>query len=181
MAKTQKKPEKERKKMGKPEEPIVNKKPEKSSLKQEAKLIRILAKDIPGDKDVYSGLQLIRGISWAFSNALCKKLNLDKRKKIEDLTPQEIESLTNFLKNPEVPNFLLNRRKDADSGEELHLIGADLDLQKEFDIKKLKKMKSYKGIRHSAGLPVRGQKTRSNFRKNRKKGGAVGVRKKAKK
>ena len=51
----------------------------------------------------------------------------------------------------------------------------DLDIQKEFDIKRLKKIKSYRGLRHAQGLPVRGQRTRSHFRK---KGGAVSVRKK---
>ena len=44
------------------------------------------------------------------------------------------------------------------------------------DIKMLKKIKSYKGIRHSLGLPVRGQRTRSNFRKN--KGKVMGVKRK---
>ncbi len=179
MAKNQKEDKMKKEDKIEPKEEI--KKKERNPGKEEAKLIRILAKDIPGDKDIYSGLQLIKGISWAFSNAICKKLNLDKKKQIQELTPQEIEKITQFIQNPEIPNFLLNRRKDVDSGKEIHLVGADLDLQKEFDIKKLKKMKSYRGVRHSAGLPVRGQKTRSNFRRNRKKGGAVGVRKKAKK
>jgi small subunit ribosomal protein S13 len=41
-------------------------------------------------------------------------------------------------------------------------------LRKEFDIKRLKKIKAYRGVRHSAHLPVRGQRTKANFRKNRK-------------
>jgi len=43
------------------------------------------------------------------------------------------------------------------------------------DIKRLKKIKSYRGIRHNLGQPVRGQRTKSHFRTNRKKSGAVGV------
>jgi small subunit ribosomal protein S13 len=138
------------------------------------KLIRILSKDIRGNKTVYNGLTDIKGISWNFCNAVCKKLKIDKNKKIEDLTPAEIEKLSEFIKNPEVPSFMKNRQKDVDSGENKHLHGVDLDLQREFDIKKMRKVKSYKGIRHGLGLPVRGQRTKSHFRKNRKKSGATG-------
>ena len=46
----------------------------------EEKLIRILSKDIPGKMTVYSGLTRIKGISWGFSNALCKNLKIDKNK-----------------------------------------------------------------------------------------------------
>lgn len=144
--------------------------------KKEVKLIRILATDIPGDKSIYAGLNLIKGISWAFSNAICKKLGFDKKRKIEDLSKEEIVKIVNILDNLEMPNFLANRRKDFNSGEKKSLVGSDLDLQREFDIKKEKKIKSYKGNRHSFGLPVRGQRTRSNFRKNKSKSGAVGVR-----
>jgi small subunit ribosomal protein S13 len=74
---------------------------------------------------------------------------------------------------------VLNRRIDFETGEKGHLTGSDLDLKKEFDIKRLKKIKSYKGLRHNVGLPVRGQRTKANFRRNRKKSG--GIKKKVKK
>ncbi len=141
---------------------------------EDFKLIRILSKDIKGNKSVYSGLTNIKGISWNFCNALCTKLKIDKKKKIQDLTPEEIEKISEFVKNPSIPSYMKNRQKDVDSGEDKHLNGVDLDLQKEFDIKKMRKVKSYKGIRHGLGLPVRGQRTKSNFRKNRKKSGATG-------
>ncbi|MBC8435091.1 30S ribosomal protein S13 [archaeon] len=141
---------------------------------EDYKLIRILSKDLKSTKTVYSALTEIKGISWNFCNALCIKLKIDRNKKIEDLTPEEIEEITNFVKNPDIPNFMKNRQKDVDSGEDKHLQGSDLDLQKEFDIKKMRKVKSYKGIRHGLGLPVRGQRTKANFRKNRKKSGATG-------
>jgi len=139
---------------------------------REVRLIRILSKDLPGDKKIYSGLTHIKGISWVFSNAVCKKLNINKNKRIEELSKQEIEKIEEFIKHPDVPSYLKNRRRDLDTGKDRHLHGADLDLQKEFDIKKLKKIKSYKGSRHAAGLPVRGQRTKSHFRKQ---GKAVGV------
>jgi len=152
----------------------TNKPEHKQEAKEEVKLIRILSKDIPGDKKVLIGLTMIKGISWAFSNAICKKLKIKEEKRISELSEKEIETLSEFIKHPELPVFLLNRRRDLDSGDDLHFNGADLNLRKEFDIKRLKKIKSYKGVRHTAGLPVRGQRTRANFRKNRKKSGATG-------
>lgn len=149
----------------------------KKVLVSEAKLIRILSKDIPGDKDLYIGLQRIKGVSWAFSNAVCKKLGIDKTKKIQDLSEDEIKKISDFIKNPALPVYLINRRKDYDSGENKHLYGTDLDLQSEFDVKRVKKIKAYRGIRHMAGQPVRGQRTKSHFRTNSKKTGAVGVKK----
>jgi len=142
----------------------------------EGRLIRILSKDIPGNMTVYSGLTKIKGISWSLSNAICKALKIDKKKKIIELSPHEIEKISEFAKKPKIPKYLMNRRNDLESGEDKHLLGTDLDLQMEFDIKRLKKIKSYRGYRHLHGQPTRGQKTRSHFRKNKTKG--VGIKKK---
>lgn len=145
---------------------------------EDVKMIRILAKDLRGDKTVYAGLTKVKGISWAFCNAMLIKLNIEKTKFIQDLTPEEIAKITEFVKNPDIPVYMKNRRHDVDSGEDKHLSGVDLDLQKEFDIKKMRKAKSYRGIRHGLGLPVRGQRTKANFRKNRAKSGATAKKKK---
>jgi small subunit ribosomal protein S13 len=98
-------------------------------------------------------------------------------KKIAELDKKEIEIIIEFLKNPALPVFLLNRRKDFESGKDGHLITTALDLSKEFDIRMLKKIRSYRGLRHALGHPTRGQRTRSHFR-SRKKKKAVGVSKK---
>jgi len=147
-------------------------------INAEDKIIRILSTDIEGKMSIYSGLTKIKGVSWSFSNAVCKKLGLDKTRKIGTLTEQEIKKITEFIKNPTLPNFLLNRKRDPGSDKGRHLVISDLDLQKEFDIKRLKKIKSYRGLRHSAKLPLRGQRTKSHFRKNRAKG--AGIKKKKK-
>ncbi len=145
--------------------------------RETGKIIRIMQTDIPGEKQLYVGLAKIKGVSWSFSNALCNKLCLDKKRKIEALSSEEIQKIEEFIKNPSLPAFLLNRRKDFDTGKDLHLLGTDLELRKDFDIKRLKKIRSYRGLRHALGQPVRGQRTRSHFRQ---KGKAVGVLKKAK-
>lgn len=150
----------------------------KKPKSEEIKVIRIMQQDIEGSCSLYSGLTQIKGISWPVSNAICKKIKIDKKKKVGSLTTEEIKKIEELIKNLEIPVYLKNRRKDFESGENEHLTGSDLDLKKEFDIKRLKKIKSYRGFRHMAKLPLRGQRTKSNFRKNRAKG--AGIKKKKK-
>jgi small subunit ribosomal protein S13 len=139
----------------------------------EENLIRIYSTDIPADMRLYPGLTRIKGISWAFSNAICNLLKLDRTKKMSELTENEIKKIVDFIKNPDpsLPSWILNRRKDVETGQDKHLVTTELDLQKGFDVRAMKKMRSYKGIRHSMGQPVRGQRTKAHFRK----GKSVGV------
>jgi small subunit ribosomal protein S13 len=146
---------------------------EQLQQKSEGRLVRISSKDIEGKSSVYSGLTKIKGVSWGVSNAICKKLGIDKNKKIGALTDTEIKKIEDFLKNPELPEFLLNRRKDLETGEDKHLTGVGLEFRKDFDLKRLKMIKCYRGIRHMMGLPMRGQRTKSNFRRNRTKGSGI--------
>ncbi len=155
------------------EEPVKkierNEKPDRRMEKELETLVRIYGYDIPGSKNIYTGLTKIKGISWAIANAICIKLNLQKSKKVSEMSKDEIQKIETFIKEFPIPNFLKNRRFDPESGEMKHHLGTELDLLKEFDIKRLMKIKSYKGIRHSTGQPVRGQKTRSHFRSRKNK------------
>ncbi len=146
---------------------------EETQQKSEGRIVRILSKDIEGGMKLYPGLAKIKGVSWTLSNATCHALGIPKDKKIGALTDKEIEKISTFLKNPKLPKYLLNRRDDFETGEDKHLLGGDLDLTKEFDIKRLKKIRSYRGLRHVLGLPSRGQRTKGNFRRNRKKGSGI--------
>lgn len=131
-------------------------------------LIRIYGYDIPGSKNVYVGLTNIKGVGWSISNALLHRLKMPHSTKIASLSKDQIQLIENALDNINIPDFLKNRRSDPETGKTEHLIGTDLDVKRDFDIKKLKKIKSYKGIRHSLKLPVRGQRTRSHFRMKNK-------------
>lgn len=142
------------------------------------KIVRIFQTDIPGSKNVYTGLTRIKGVSWSIANAICVKCNIDKKRKVETLSKEEIQKIEETIKNHDFPAFLLNRRNDFVSGKDLHITGSTLDLNKELDIKRLKKIRSFRGLRHATGQPTRGQRTRSHFRTNRKRG--VGVKVKAK-
>lgn len=138
-------------------------------------LIRIMDKDVKSSKKLIVGLMKIKGVSWAISNGIIKSLKLNPKKRVGELSKDEVGKIEEFIKNPKLPSFLLNRRKDMDSGEDLHITSTNLDLRKEFDIKLLKKIRSYRGLRHALGLPTRGQKTRSHFRENKKSRLTVGV------
>ncbi len=160
-----------------PKQELEQKKPEKHQEEEHETLVRILGYDVPGSRNIMAGLTRIKGVSWALSNAICISLNIDKSKKISGLSKDEIKKIEGFILNPQIPDFMKNRRKDPETGLTTHQSGVNLEMKKEFDIKRMKKMKSYKGIRHSLKQPVRGQRTRSHFRS---RGKAVGVTKKAK-
>jgi len=162
----------EKAKFGEAKKP-AEKKPERFY----ASLVRIMQTDIPGNKKLLAGLTYIKGISWSVSNAICKILKKDPNKKVIDLSKKEISEIEEFIKNPKLPKFLINRRKDFNTGKDQHVFTTELDITKEFDIRRLKKIRSYRGLRHALKQPTRGQRTRSHFRgKGKKK--AVGVQRK---
>lgn len=140
-------------------------------------LIRIGDRDLDGNKGTYFALTKIKGVSYSFANALCNTFDIKKTEKIGNLSDEQIQKIGDAIRHPEKYNlksWLFNRQKDLDSGQDKHLISSDLKLRKDFDIKRLRMIKSYRGFRHGFGLPLRGQRTKSNFRK----GTTVGVKKK---
>ncbi|MBM3200415.1 30S ribosomal protein S13 [Candidatus Woesearchaeota archaeon] len=141
-------------------------------------LVRLGGADIDGNKKLYHALRRIKGVSYSFSNAVCIITNLSQNTKIGDLNEAELKKIEDILTDPlkhGIPSWMLNRRKDYDEGSDKHLISTDIQFRVDFDIKRMKKIKCYKGVRHSLGLPVRGQNTRSHFRA----GKTIGVKKKA--
>lgn len=138
-------------------------------------LVRIANSDLSGKKPIYDALRKIKGVSFMFANAICNAAKIDKFKKTGSLTSEEVKKIESVIQNHKtIPTWMLNRSKDYDTGEDKHLTGVDLKLSKEFDIRRLKAIKSYRGLRHSWGLPVRGQRTKGHFRKS---GQAIGVKK----
>jgi small subunit ribosomal protein S13 len=135
-------------------------------------VVRILNTDIDGNKHTLYGLTLIRGVSVSVANAILHLASIPKTKRIADLSEKEIAKLEELFEhaNENLPSWLLNRRKDFETGEDQHLYSADLTFSKEKDVRRLRRLKSYRGFRHQAGAPMRGQRTRSNFRRNKTKG-----------
>lgn len=148
--------------------------------KQELKyFVRIANTDLDGNKAIYQSLTKIKGINFMLSNAILNIANIQKTKKTGYLTDEEALKIDEIIKEPtrfKVPSWLFNRRLDPEDNVSKHLVGSTLSFVQDNDIKMMKKIRSYRGIRHSLGLPVRGQRTRSNFRKN--KGKVLGVKRK---
>jgi len=122
------------------------------------------------------GVSQVRGIGYNFAKAILDVLKIDQNSNIGFLTESQVEEIEKVMRNPSsinVPSWFLNRRKDIDSGENLHLITSDIEFNVRNDIEREKNTNSWRGFRHTYGLKVRGQRTRTTGRK----GGAVGVRK----
>ena len=160
---------------------MAEKQPEKQQENYKH-IVRIANVDVPGGKQVKVALTKIKGIGAILADTICKIAKVDRTKKAGNLTTDEVSELTKVANAPidaGIPEWMANRRKDYDSGEDKHLITGTLNFTKENDLKRLKKIKCLRGARHQKGLPVRGQRTRSNFRKS--KGKVVGVKKKGSK
>ncbi|MBI1828171.1 MAG: 30S ribosomal protein S13 [Thaumarchaeota archaeon] len=139
-------------------------------------IVRIAGKDVPGAKKMIIGVSQVRGIGYNFAKAILDILKIDQNSNIGFLTESQVEEIEKVMRNPSsinVPSWFLNRRKDIDSGENLHLITSDIEFNVRNDIEREKNTNSWRGFRHTYGLKVRGQRTRTTGRK----GGAVGVRK----
>jgi small subunit ribosomal protein S13 len=107
---------------------------------------RIIGIDIPANKRLVIALTYIYGIGKKLSQEIIGKLGLDENKRAKDLTSEEIAQL----------NTLLSSRE--------YIVEGDLRRQIQNNIKRLVAIHCYRGLRHRLGLPVRGQRTRTNAR-----------------
>ncbi len=140
-------------------------------------IVRMFGTDIDGDRPVSLGLTSIKGIGLNMATSIVKATGIPFDKKMGDLSEGEVDQLEKATEDPlsvGVPKWKLNRRKDFETGEDLHLNTSNLLMTHREDISRLKRIRCYRGIRHQLGLKVRGQRTRSTGRK----GGVVGVEKK---
>ncbi len=136
-------------------------------------IVRIARTDIDGTQPVGKAITSLQGVGDMYGHAISKVIDVDEETRIGELEEEQINEIEEIIRNPEeadVPEWLRNRRKDRETGEDDHLIGSDLELKEEFDIRRLKETGTYRGWRHQIGLPVRGQKTKSSFRSGSKVG-----------
>jgi small subunit ribosomal protein S13 len=134
--------------------------------------VRVMNTDLDGKKSLVQAMQKIKGIGFSYASMVCSVAGINPSLKAGLLSDAQITKLEYVIKDPlkyNVPAFMLNRRKDYETGNDMHLLTADVDYMVGNDIKRLKMIRCYKGMRHAFGLPVRGQRTKSNFRKNKGK------------
>ncbi len=140
-------------------------------------ILRVAGTSIDGTKKLIYGLGKIRGVGPSYAAAVVRASELKPDLRMGDLSEGEVQKLEDVMKDPAkygLPARLFNRKKGIESGRDVHLIGADLALSQKSDIDFMTDIRTWKGIRHSLGLKVRGQRTRTTGRKGR----AVGVAKK---
>ncbi|ADT83105.1 30S ribosomal protein S13 [Thermococcus barophilus] len=142
-------------------------------------IVRVAGVDLDGNKQLRWALTGIKGIGINFATMVCRVAGLDPFQKAGYLTDEQVKLIEEILEDPVkhgIPPWAVNRPKDYETGRDMHLIGAKLVMAWREDINRLRRIRAYRGIRHELGLPLRGQRTRSNFRR----GTTVGVRRKKK-
>lgn len=137
-------------------------------------IVRIGGSDIDGQESLIQGLTHIRGVGLRISKAILAHLGMSPNERLGFITDENISAIEAILDDPLAvgfPDWFINRPRDRMSGKMLHLTGSDLDFANKNDIDRLRRIKSWRGTRHSLGLKVRGQHTRTTGRG----GVAVGV------
>jgi small subunit ribosomal protein S13 len=108
-------------------------------------MARIAGVDLPRDKRVEIGLTYIYGIGRTSSNRILADAGVDPNTRVRDLTDDEVRKIATVI-------------------EETQIVEGDLRRETAMNIKRLQEIGCYRGIRHRKGLPVRGQKTKTNAR-----------------
>ena len=136
-------------------------------------LVRITGTDIRGDKQVVSGLTQIRGIGPRMADIVLKKAGVSKDLFIGLLTDEQVKAIDEVIKDPikyGIPKWFVNHVKDRVSGKDIHLVHSNLALYERNDVDRLKKLRTYRGVKHAVGHKVRGQRTKSTGRGGRSLG-----------
>ncbi|MDO8428422.1 MAG: 30S ribosomal protein S13 [Candidatus Diapherotrites archaeon] len=148
--------------------------------KQELRLIvRIASRDLDGRKPIYHAIRKIKGISHRYGLTAAKLFEKETGIKYNQMLgniPEDLDKkLEDIISNPVnygIPEWMFNRRRDFSKNKIAHVIAGDLEFATLQDIKRMNETKSYKGLRHSWGLTLRGQRTKTS---GRKRGTSVGV------
>ena len=108
-------------------------------------MARVVGVEIPNNKKVWVGLTYIYGIGRSRAFEILEGTGIDPEKRVKDLTEEEIGKINKFI-------------------QEHYKVEGELRTEVQRNIKRLIDIGCYRGVRHKIGLPVRGQKTRSNAR-----------------
>lgn len=130
-------------------------------------LLRIIGTGIEGHRTLAFGLSKIRGVGRRLAEAIVRVSGFDPNIRIGLLTEADQERLVEIIHEPVkfgIPTWMVNRQKDLRTGEYRHIVGNDLELVTKMDVDRMKRTRTWKGIRHMYNLKVRGQRTRTTGR-----------------
>ena len=142
-----------------PREVICDVQKSKAQTTSRLNMTRIVGVTLPDDSRIHYALTLLYGIGFPASETILKQASVEKVKKVKDLSEEEKKRIQEII-------------------EKEFQVEGDLKEQLNNNIKRLKEIGSYRGLRHIHALPVRGQRTRSNARTKRGKRKTVGALKK---
>ncbi|HUR61231.1 MAG TPA: 30S ribosomal protein S13 [Candidatus Thermoplasmatota archaeon] len=139
-------------------------------------LVRLVNTDLDGKKSVGTALAYVPGVGKRLAYVVAREANVDATQPIGMLKDPEIAAVNKAIEEltETLPTWMLNRRKDPETGDDRHMIGTEITIMLREDLNRLKKIRSWRGARHERKLPTRGQRTKANGRF----GSAVGVQRK---
>jgi len=124
-------------------------------------MARIVGVDIPRNKKIIFSLCYIHGIGTTTALKICEMAKVDKEKRVQDLSEKQISSIREIISSLEIN------------------VEGELRSFNAMNIKRLKDVGAYKGLRHRRGLPANGQRTKTNARTRKGKKRTIGLGKKA--
>ncbi|MCL2359553.1 MAG: 30S ribosomal protein S13 [Nitrososphaerota archaeon] len=140
-------------------------------------IVRIMGTDVQGTVKVSYAVAHVKGVSSSLSNAILKEAGVNPDLRVGLIADSDIGKIEDVIRDPakySIPGWMYNRRKDSDTGKDMHVLGADLAFKIKNDIDGAKEIRSWRGYRHAYSLKVRGQRTKTTGRA----GKALGVKKK---
>jgi small subunit ribosomal protein S13 len=140
-------------------------------------IVRIMGTDVQGTMKTSYAVSQVKGVSASLSNAILKKAGVNPDLRVGLITESDVAKIEDVIRDPvkyNIPAWMFNRRKDSDTGKDMHLLSADLAYKTKTDIDSAKEIRSWRGYRHAYSLKVRGQRTKTTGRQ----GKSLGVKKK---
>ncbi len=136
-------------------------------------ILRLLNTNVDGRQKIMFALTAIKGCGRRYAGVVCRKAEVDMNKRAGELEPAQLERIMDIMQNPKkykIPDWFLNRQKDSKDGKFSQLLSNNLDNKLREDLEHLKKIRVHRGLRHSWGLRVRGQHTKTTGRRGRTMG-----------
>tara|TARA_B110000444_G_scaffold261439_1_gene313551 strand:- start:21763 stop:22233 length:471 start_codon:yes stop_codon:yes gene_type:complete len=129
-------------------------------------ILRMADTDMDGLKPLATALTSVKGVGHRTATQICRNTGFDAHQLAGFLSIEQQEELRLAIENyaEKAPLWMLNRQRDLETGDEIHLTGQQVRFTLEDDVNRLRTMKCYRGVRHASGNKVRGQRGRSNGR-----------------